>query len=143
MGEPDTSAWLGETGTAWHTRALSAPDVEHLTALHTVDGATGTGEGRSDRAGDRAVELRRIVVASAHRGTGRGRELLEAVPAWAYERRGARGVWSDVSDVKADNRRARSLYEASGFVVRERRENAGTGPDGTAFGLVAMDHRPA
>lgn len=154
--EPDTSAWLGETGTAWHTRALADPDAEHLTALHTVDGATGTGEGRSDRvgdgagpvgfavlaglSGDGAVELRRIVVAPAHRGTGRGRELLKAVLAWAYERRGAQGVWLDV---KADSRRARSLYEASGFVVRERREDAGTGPDGTAFDLVVMDHRPA
>jgi diamine N-acetyltransferase len=29
---PDTARWLGETGLAWHERALADPDQEHLVA---------------------------------------------------------------------------------------------------------------
>ncbi len=135
--EPDTSAWLGETGLAWHTRALADPDQEHVVA---VDGETLTGFAvLAGLRGSEGIELRRMVVAPTHRGTGQGRALLQAVLARAYEHHGARTVWLDV---KSHNGRASSLYESSGFVVRETRRNAMLEPDGTFSDLVIMVNQP-
>ncbi|WP_137980464.1 GNAT family N-acetyltransferase [Streptomyces violaceusniger] len=135
--EPDTSRWLGETGPAWHARVLADPDQEHVIA---VDGETLVGFAvlaglrRSE-----GIELRRMVVAPTHRGAGQGRALLQTVLDRAYQHHGAQTVWLDV---KRHNRRARSLYETSGFVVRETLRNAIVEPDGTASDLVIMVHQP-
>ncbi|MCH0542688.1 GNAT family N-acetyltransferase [Streptomyces sp. MUM 203J] len=134
--ERDTSMWLGETGPAWHARALADPDQEHVVA---TDG--GTPVGFAVLAGlhrSEDVELRRIVIAPARRGTGRGRALLQAVLDWAYQQHGARTVWLDV---KKHNHRARSLYESSGFTERETHGGATAEPDGTASDLVIMVHQ--
>lgn len=135
--EPDTSAWLGETGLNWHTRALADLDQEHVIA---VDGDALLGFAvLAGLRGGGAVELRRMVVAPAHRGIGRGRALLQAVLVRAYRRYGAQSLWLDV---KEHNRRARSLYESSGFIMRETRGNVITELDGTASTLVVMVHQP-
>ncbi|WP_051580049.1 GNAT family N-acetyltransferase [Pseudonocardia acaciae] len=134
--EPDTSTWLGETGADWHARALTDLDQEHLVAADG-DALVGFAVLAGLRGGE-GIELRRMVVAPAHRGAGRGRALLEAVLARAYRDHGAGTVWLDV---KEHNRRARRLYESSGFVVREMRTNAIANPDGTAADLVIMVHQ--
>jgi ribosomal protein S18 acetylase RimI-like enzyme len=135
--EPDTSRWLGETGPAWHTRALADPDQEHVIA---VDGETLVGfavlAGLRDSKG---IELRRMVVAPTSRGAGRGRALLQVVLDRAYQHHGAQTVWLDV---KSHNHRARSVYETSGFVARETVRNAIVEPDGAASDLVIMVHQP-
>lgn len=117
--EPDTAVWLGGTGHAWHVRALDDPDQEHLIGMDV-----GVPIGFVVLAGLRAgkmIELRRMVASTAHRGAGRGRGLLMAAVARAYDRHGARGVRLDV---KAENGRARALYESAGFAATETRANA-------------------
>lgn len=134
--EPGTAVWLADTGHAWHAHALSDPDQEHLIGLDS-----GVPIGFVVLAGVRTgktIELRRMVVSGAHRGTGRGRALLRAALARAYDRGGARGVWLDV---KPANVRARALYESAGFVATETRAGAIPEPDGTRSDLIVMTHR--
>lgn len=135
--ERETSAWLGETGAAWHRRALTDPEQEHVIAV-VADAPAGFAVLAGLRDGS-SIELRRIVVAPSHRGAGQGRALLQALLTRAYEHHGARTVWLDV---KKHNHRARSLYESAGFVVRETRSIAIVEPDGTASDLVIMVHQP-
>lgn len=134
--EPGTAVWLGETGREWHARALDDPGQEHL--IGSADGVpvgfavlAGVGEGE-------AIELRRMVVATAHRGAGHGRALLTAVLAQAYHRHGAGRVWLDV---KPGNARARALYASAGFTVIETRAGAIAELDGTRSDLIVMTHR--
>ncbi|MET7563664.1 GNAT family N-acetyltransferase [Streptomyces sp. NPDC005479] len=135
--EPDTFMWLGETGQAWHSRALADLDQEHVVA---VEGQVLVGFAvLAGTHGTEGIELRRIVVAPAHRGTGLGRVLLQAVLRRAYEHHCAQTVWLDV---KRHNHRARSLYEASGFVERETLRNAVAELDGTSSDLVILVHQP-
>lgn len=134
--EPDTAVWLGGTGHAWHIRALDDPDQEHLIGMDV-----GVPIGFVVLAGLRAaktIELRRMVVSTAHRGAGRGRGLLMAAVARAYDRHGARGVRLDV---KAENGRARALYESAGFAATETRANAVLEPGGTPSDLIIMTHQ--
>lgn len=109
--DPDTACWLGETGPTWHRRALRDPTQEHLTAVH---GTAPVGFAVLARIPGPDIELRRLVLAPEHRGGGRGRELLLAVLAHVAALPGATGIWLDV---KADNDRARRLYESAGFTV--------------------------
>ncbi len=59
----------------------------------------------------RAIELKRIVVATPSQGLGR-RIMQELMP-MVFEEFGAHRLWLDVCD---DNTRARHLYESLGFV---------------------------
>ena len=65
--------------------------------------------------GDAAGEAQVIsmYVAERARGTGVGEALLEAVAAWAV----GRGFRTLCLDVRADNARARRVYERNGFAV--------------------------
>lgn len=127
----DTGQWLGETGRRWHEQALADPDQEHLAA-----GPRGALTGFAVLAGleraDRVIELRRMVVAPASRGTGQGRALLRAAIARAYDQHGAARVWLDV---RPGNQRARSLYQAEGFAPV-----AGVGP-APGDDLLVLEHR--
>jgi GNAT superfamily N-acetyltransferase len=133
---PDTAMWLGETGHAWHERALAEPDQQHLIAEDTGTLA-GFAVLAGIRTGDGAIELRRMVISPAFRGTGRGRELLRAVLARARCQHHAARVWLDV---KARNRRARRLYETEGFTLTRTIPGAVTEPDGTTTDLLVMTH---
>jgi diamine N-acetyltransferase len=134
--EPDTALWLGETGPSWHARALADPDQDHLIALEAaVPVGFAVIAGLS---GGRQLELRRMLLRPASRGKGSGRSLLEAALAWAYQHRGAEGVWLDV---KAHNHRARALYESAGFTVTETLTGAITEADGSWSDLIVMAHQ--
>jgi diamine N-acetyltransferase len=135
--EPDTALWLGQTGLAWHTRALADPDQDHLTALK---GATPVGFAvLAGLSGGKHLELRRMLLRPAHRGAGHGRSLLNACLAWAYQHRGAERIWLDV---KAHNHRARALYESTGFAVTRTWTGAITEADGSRSDLIVMTHQP-
>jgi diamine N-acetyltransferase len=135
--EPDTALWLGETGAAWHARALADPDQDHLIAL---EGAAPVGFAvLAGLSGGKHLELRRMLLRPAHRGAGRGRGLLKAALEWAYQHRGAEGVWLDV---KAHNHRARALYESTGFAVTRILNGAITEADGSRSDLIVMTHQP-
>ncbi|MDT0306000.1 GNAT family N-acetyltransferase [Streptomyces sp. DSM 44917] len=125
---PDTACWLGETGLAWHRRALRDPDVEHLIAEAEEGRPAGFVVLAGLVEGGGVVELRRLVLGAGFRGAGRGRALLRAAVGRAYRVHGAARVWLDV---KPDNVRARALYASEGFVPD---------PAGPAEGLVIMHH---
>jgi ribosomal protein S18 acetylase RimI-like enzyme len=133
---PDTSAWLGETGLAWHERALADPDQEHLVA-ETAGTLAAFVLLAGLRDGQGAIEVRRMAVLLEFRRTGHGRALLRAALAHAYDLHGARRVWLDV---KTQNLRARALYESEGFILTQTLANAVTEADGTASDLLVMDH---
>jgi hypothetical protein len=107
--DPDTAAWLGETGAAWHARALRDPGQEHVTAW----------------AGTSPVGF--AVLA--------GRALLRAVLVRARRDHGAREVWLDV---KAHNHRARTLYASVRFAVTRTLPAAVAEADGSRSDLVVM-----
>lgn len=92
------------------------------------------------RNGGGAIELRRMVVSSAFRGTGRGRELLRAAVAHSRREHRATHVWLDV---KVRNLRARRLYESEGFTPARTIPGGLTEPDGTTTDLLVMTHEVA
>jgi diamine N-acetyltransferase len=133
--EPDSALWLGETGAGWHSRALADPDQDHLIAAEAeVPVGFAVLAGLSEGVN---LELRRMLVRPAHRGSGRGRALLTASLEWAYQRRGAQGVWLDV---KAHNQRARALYESAGFTATKTLTGVIAEPDGSRSDLIVMTH---
>ncbi|GAB3441677.1 GNAT family N-acetyltransferase [Actinophytocola sediminis] len=107
----DTACWLGDTGPAWHRRALSDPAQEHLIAVHD---ARAVGFLVLAGLAGQEIELRRLVIARAHRGAGLGGALLRAAIDRAARTPGATEIWLDV---KAGNDRARTLYASAGFTV--------------------------
>jgi diamine N-acetyltransferase len=133
---PDTRQWLGETGLAWHERALADPDQEHLVA---GDGTALAGFVvlAGLRRADRVIELRRMVVAAAFRGSGRGRALLQTALDRACHHHRARRVWLDV---KTGNLRARSLYASAGLTVAPALATVMPEPDAAASDLLVMEH---
>jgi ribosomal protein S18 acetylase RimI-like enzyme len=135
----DTVEWLCETGRAWHERALADRDQEHLVVEY--DGAViGFGVLAGLRTCDGVIELRRMAVDPAHRGSGTGRALLRAAIGRALDRHGAHRVWLDV---KVHNERARLLYESEGFVPTETQAGAVAEPDGTTSDLLVMVRQPS
>ncbi|MEU6439908.1 GNAT family N-acetyltransferase [Streptomyces sp. NPDC047046] len=101
----------------WRAR-LALPGAYHLAAF--VDGrAVGTTSGLP--AGDGAVELHSVWVATAARGRGVGGLLLDAVEEWAR----ATGAERLRLGVLAGNAAARAVYSRRGFVV----EGAGDGAE--------------
>lgn len=131
----DTVEWIGETGFAWHERALVDPDQEHL-VTHDGSGLTGFFVLANLRDDQRAVELRRMVLGASRRGAGHGRALLRAALTRAYDHHSARSVWLDV---KPRNVRARTLYESEGFRVTQTLPGTPTG-DGAIMNLLVMSH---
>jgi len=93
-----------------HRQALADPDVAHLIAH------TSTRVGYVILAGlldpNQSIELRRIVISK--KGRGYGRATVELVKDLAFKTYQAHRFWLDV---KAQNQRARSVYEAAGFIV--------------------------
>lgn len=82
------------------------------------------------------VELKRIAISG--KGKGYGRHALKLVKRTVFDDWGARRLWLDVYDFNA---RARSLYQAEGFVAETTRpasEACGPGAEGTAI-IMALE----
>ena len=89
-------------------------------------------------------DLQTIAVDPAERGTGIGVGLLQAV----LQRARGRGATSMILEVRADNARAKALYERNGFeVIATRRRYYGDGSDALIMrcrplpGVDVGDHR--
>lgn len=96
-----------------HESALDDPDTSHL-IVESIAGACAVGyvilAGLA--AAREAVELRRIVITD--KGRGYGRETLRLVKTIALGDLRTRRLWLDV---RANNPRAKRLYEEEGFVA--------------------------
>jgi RimJ/RimL family protein N-acetyltransferase len=71
--------------------------------------------------GTEVIEFRRLAI--TEKGHGYGTHALRLVKDAAFGEFGARRIWLDVYDF---NERARSIYEAEGFVTELERPAAGT-----------------
>lgn len=131
----DTERWLGDTSAAWHRAALEDPHQEHLILLtdHRMVGFAVLARATEP---DRSTELRRLVVATKHRGRGLGRDALRCVVAHAVDA-GAHRIWLDVKEA---NERACALYESEGFVREGLLREAFQERDGSWSCLVVMAH---
>lgn len=93
-----------------HLHALADTDIAHL----IVEAQTRVGyvilAGLLDP--NRSIELRRVVV--TEKGRGYGKATINMIKDLAFKTHQAHRLWLDV---KAQNQRARGLYEAVGFTV--------------------------
>jgi ribosomal protein S18 acetylase RimI-like enzyme len=98
-----------------HHRALHhamVHSIAHPTAFAVLPDAQGFGVGFGLAVLERgAVGLFDIAVASAHRGCGRGRALVEALLHWGAEA----GATMAYLQVREQNTAALRLYESLGF----------------------------
>lgn len=154
--DEDTRRWIGDTSREWHRAALADSDREHLVVLSEDDEGHEHDEGReahSDHEGrivgfailaglsdpHRSVELRRIVVATEHRGRGLGKKAFRAVVARAFEH-GAHRVWLEV---KETNHLAQELYANEGFSREGLLRETLREPDGSWSSFVLMSQLEA
>lgn len=93
-----------------HLQALVDEDVEHL--IIQAEARAGYVILAGLRNPNLSIELRRIVV--TEKGRGYGKAAIEMVKDMAFKKLDAHRLWLDV---KAQNERARRLYETAGFVV--------------------------
>ena len=114
-------AWTAET---WWAELAGRPRRDYV----LLDGDEGiTGYAGLDHGGD-VADVMTVAVVAAHRGRGRGDELLGEL----LRRAADGGAASVMLEVRADNVPARRLYERHGFgevSVRRRYYRQPEGPD--------------
>lgn len=137
--DEETRRWIGDTSREWHRAAFADSDREHLVVLSEDDeDREGRIVGFAILAGlsdpHRSVELRRIVVATEHRGRGLGKTAFRAVVARAFEH-GAHRVWLEV---KETNHLAQELYANEGFSREGLLRETLREPDGSWSSFVLM-----
>jgi len=93
-----------------HRQALADPNVAHLIAHAQTRVGYVILAGLLDP--NQSIELRRIVI--SEKGRGYGRATVELLKDLAFKTYQAHRFWLDV---KAQNQRARGVYEAAGFMV--------------------------
>lgn len=96
--------WLRER----HEQALSDRNLAHLIVQVNIPVGFVILAGLLDE--NQAIELRRIVMID--KGKGYGRRTIEFVKHLAFETYQAHRLWLDV---KANNHRAKAIYQAAGF----------------------------
>lgn len=107
----DTAEWLGMTGHHWHRAGLRMADVEEWSWVDPSDRVDGFVV-LAGLAAPGPIELRRVVVDPALRGSGRGRALVLAAIDRVRALPGRDRIWLDV---RRSNARARALYDDLGF----------------------------
>ena len=94
-----------------HLASLEDPNLRYLIGEEEGAAACGFAILRGLTLPERAIELKRVAVATP--GQGQGRALLRAVVRLVFDELGAHRLWLDVY---ADNARARAAYRGLGFV---------------------------
>jgi diamine N-acetyltransferase len=116
---PENRPYVTQWTRREHESALDHPDTSHR-IVETVADARAVGyvilAGLSSAG--RAVELRRIVITD--KGRGYGRETLRLIKTIALDELRTRRLWLDV---RANNPKAKRLYEAEGFVAESTSED--------------------
>jgi diamine N-acetyltransferase len=124
--------FVGQWSEERHRATLAGDDARYLVwkadsgALEAYVILRGLGED------NRAIEVKRVVVAAPERGLGR--KILTDVIRMAFEELDAHRLFLDVYE---DNTRARHLYESLGFVYEGALRQAAR-RDGTWFDLRLM-----
>ncbi len=111
--EPANRPFIAEWERTQHEGAVRFPDFRHF----IVEAGPGTQAVgfvilQGCRGQHRSVELKRIVLQT--KGQGLGRACVRQLKRIAFRDLRAHRFWLDF---KADNQRARALYESEGFVV--------------------------
>lgn len=106
----ENSPYVAQWTRKQHISAIYNEDI-----LHVIIEADGSKVGYAIAAGlkdvNKAIELRRIVI--AEKGKGFGKKAIELFKKLAFEEFKAHRLWLDVREF---NDRARNMYKASGFV---------------------------
>jgi len=108
-----------------HLASLKDPNLRYLVGEDEAAEACGFAILRGLTLPERAIELKRVAVATP--GQGQGSALLRAVIAQVFEDLGAHRLWLDVY---ADNARAQAAYRGLGFVEEGRLRDGALRPDG-------------
>ncbi len=133
--DPDTAPFIHAWPIEEHREAITAPDVAHW-IVEDVEGGGPVGFVILRGLGTDVIEFRRIAI--SEKGRGYGSHAVRLVKEAALGEMGGRRLWLDVYDF---NGRARSIYEAEGFVAESERpasEACGGCAEGTAI-LMAVE----
>lgn len=109
---PVASAFVGQWSEERHRATLAGGDARYLVVDRPEGGLAAFAILRGLAETNRAIELKRIVVAEPEKGLGR--RMLTELIRMAFEELGAHRLFLDVFE---DNARARHLYESLGFVL--------------------------
>lgn len=143
---PDNAPYVTQCSQSWHEGAIASKDCAHFIfeapqatpSKASNEGIKRNPMGYSVLAGiespHRSLEIRRIVV--VEKGQGYGREILQWVKAFAFEKLGHHRLWLDVLE---SNHRAKALYESEEFVAEGIiREGAKTATGYESMILMSM-----
>ena len=108
-----------------HLASLKDSNLRYLIGEDEAAEACGFAILRGLTLPERAIELKRVAVATP--GQGQGSALLRAVIAHVFEDLGAHRLWLDVY---ADNARAQAAYRSLGFVEEGRLRDGALRRDG-------------
>jgi diamine N-acetyltransferase len=95
---------------AKHLQEMSNPDTAHLIVQNKTNVGYVILAGLLDP--NQSIEFRRIVI--TEKGRGYGKATVEIIKKLAFKTYNAHRLWLDV---KAQNARAKAVYEAAGFVI--------------------------
>jgi RimJ/RimL family protein N-acetyltransferase len=135
--DPETAPFIHPWPVEDHRNAMSDSTTEHW----IVEEVQPVGFVILRAVDTDVVELKRIAISG--KGKGYGRHALKLVKRTVFDDWGARRLWLDVYDFNA---RARSLYQAEGFVAETTRpasEACGPGAEGTAIIMALEKSSPA
>lgn len=133
--DPETAPFIQRWSIEEHLAAIADPDVAHL-IVEDAERRVPVGFVILRGLGTEVIEFRRIAI--SEKGRGHGTHAIRLVKEAAFGEMGARRLWLDVYDF---NDRARSIYEAEGFVAELERpasEACGGCAGGTAI-LMALE----
>lgn len=128
--DPDTAPFIHAWPADEHRAAIADPGVAHWIVEDEVRAPVGFVILRG--LGTEVLELRRIAI--SEKGRGHGTEALRLVKDAAFGEFGAHRLWLDVYDF---NDRARSIYDAEGFVAELERP-ASEACGGCAEGMAVV-----
>ncbi len=133
--DPDTAPFIHPWTIEEHRAAIADPGVAHWIVEDSAEGVR-VGFVILRGLGTEIIEFRRIAI--SEKGRGYGSHAVRFVKEAVFGQMQARRLWLDVYDF---NDRARSIYEAEGFVAESKRpasEACGGCAEGTAI-LMALE----
>lgn len=129
---PQACNFVGQWSEERHLQTLASADARYFVSESESGQLQGFAILRGFAEPHRAIELKRIAVATPEHGIGR--KMLEALIKMVFEEFAAHRMWLDVFEINA---RARHVYESLGFVYEGTLREAFC-RDGKYFSLLLM-----